>query len=119
MHRIEVRKIGEIIANACWEKYPKAEISTMGSYRRGKEYCGDVDVLITHSKYVQTTPEGALDELEECLFNRGYISHNLTKVNDAGLTKMDLVMLDLEKLPDQHHIWEYSIHRLKMERNDV
>ena len=52
----------------------------MGSYRRGKTQCGDVDLLLTHKEYTKTSPMGFLDELVERLRCEGHISHHLTKV---------------------------------------
>jgi len=81
MDRDEVRQISQIVESACRVKYAEAEISTMGSYRRGNSHCGDVDIMITHPKYVTSTPTGALDELVERLRRSGHISDHLTKVN--------------------------------------
>lgn len=68
MERHEVRQIGKIVEEAVKKRFPNAEVSTMGSYRRGAVQSGDVDVLIVDSKYTTTTPLGALDELvgERC-----------------------------------------------------
>ena len=43
MTRQEVELIGDIVKKACYEKFPEAEIELMGSYRRGKKECGDID----------------------------------------------------------------------------
>jgi DNA polymerase/3'-5' exonuclease PolX len=81
MTRNEVKLIGDIVAAAGRKYFPEAEITTMGSYRRGSEKCGDVDVLITHRKFSKCIPKGAMDELVERLRDEGHISHHLTKVD--------------------------------------
>lgn len=50
MGRLEVEQIGEIVSKAVKKYFRDAEVSIMGSYRRGSERCGDVDILITHPK---------------------------------------------------------------------
>jgi len=80
MSREEVRSIGDTVAQACWEKLPGCEVNIMGSYRRGKSSSGDVDVLLTHPKYIKTIPRGALGELVSRLKHRGNIAHHLTHV---------------------------------------
>jgi len=93
MNRDEVRQISQIVEAACHVKYVKAELGIMGSYRRGSLNCGDVDIMITHPKYVMTTPVGALDELVERLRKSGHISDHLTKINtpDSPPNKVDSV----------------------------
>lgn len=80
MTRHEVRMISKIVEEAVKKYFPTAEVMTMGSYRRGKLLCGDVDILITHREYTRTVPCGALDELVERLKSKGHISHHLTHV---------------------------------------
>lgn len=81
MTREEVKQMGGIVKEAVKERFPGADVVIMGSYRRGKETCGDIDILIVHQKYVTSTPEGALDDLVERLKKRGYITHHLTSVS--------------------------------------
>lgn len=81
MNRFEVRRISKIVEEAVKKIFPTAEVMTMGSYRRGKQLCGDVDILITHRDYTRTVPLGALDELVERLKSKGHISHHLTRVD--------------------------------------
>jgi DNA polymerase lambda len=58
MCRHEVHSIWKIVNDATKKYFPDAEIDIMGSYRRGKLQCGDVDVLITHEEYPETVPRG-------------------------------------------------------------
>jgi DNA polymerase/3'-5' exonuclease PolX len=92
MGRFEVRMISKIVEEAIKKYFPTAEVMTMGSYRRGKQLCGDVDILITHREYTRTVPLGALDELVERLKSNGHISHHLTHVD----TKYFYAMLSQE-----------------------
>lgn len=78
--RAEVEEIAAIVKKAVRERYPDAEVDIMGSYRRGKSTCGDVDLLITSPdpQYARVTPWGALGELVSRLKRRGHISYHLT-----------------------------------------
>ena len=78
MTRKEVEQIADIVKEATWERFPKANITIMGSYRRGKETCGDIDLLITEPSYSKVTPPGALGELVSRLAERGHLSFHLT-----------------------------------------
>lgn len=78
MERSEVEQIAGIVKKAVQERYPEADVITMGSYRRGKPTCGDIDLLIISPRYVKTTPRGALGELVSRLKGRGHIAHHLT-----------------------------------------
>lgn len=86
MKRTEVEKVGEIVEKATLERFPSAQVTIMGSYRRGKPTSGDIDILILVPEFVKTTPRGAIDELVERLRRQGHISHHLSKVR---LTKED------------------------------
>ena len=76
----EVQRIAKIVKDKAKKFYPDIELEIMGSYRRGKTQCGDVDLLLTHKEYTKTSPMGFLDELVERLRCEGHISHHLTKV---------------------------------------
>jgi DNA polymerase/3'-5' exonuclease PolX len=78
MERTEVEEIGNIVAKAVHERFPSANVMIMGSYRRGKSTCGDIDLLITHPGYMEATPLGALGELVDRLRQRGHIAYHLT-----------------------------------------
>lgn len=81
MSRSEVEKIAEIITDTFKTRFPSAEITTMGSYRRGKRTCGDVDVMITHPAFFDVVPPRALGEVIDDLLNQGHISHHLTFIS--------------------------------------
>ena len=63
MPRSEVETIGEIVRNAADRLFPGIELSIMGSYRRGKDSCGDVDIHLTHPDYVKHIPTDALGRI--------------------------------------------------------
>jgi DNA polymerase/3'-5' exonuclease PolX len=50
----------------------------MGSYRRGKETLGDVDVHITHKDFKEKVPADALGKIIDALWNRDHIAFHLT-----------------------------------------
>ena len=75
--RQEVSHISDIVTSCAKELLPDKEITanTCGSYRRGKETAGDVDVLITFDgseKY-----QGYLTRLVDVLKEKGLITHTL------------------------------------------
>lgn len=53
----------------------KFKIEACGSYRRGKESCGDIDVLITRSDGVPIT--GIMEKLVERLEKEGFLKERL------------------------------------------
>ena len=79
MERHEVEKIGAIVKQTTIELYPGAEVRIMGSYRRGKDLCGDVDVHITHKDFEKRVPENALGRILDRLWSiRGVVAFHLT-----------------------------------------
>ena len=63
MSRSEVEEIGEIVRLVAEKVFPGIESSIMGSYRRGKDGCGDVDIQLTHPAYVKKIPANALGRI--------------------------------------------------------
>lgn len=98
MERNEVKLIGDIVETAVQKYFEHAEIAIMGSYRRGSERCGDVDVLITHPKFVKCIPKGAIDELVERLHDEGHISHHLTCVDPSHKATLPLEAENFDNL---------------------
>lgn len=78
MNREEVEEIGRLVREAVQSIYPGAEVRIMGSYRRLKEYCGDVDIHICHKSYVKHNPEGGLSKIVDLLWNQGHLAYHLT-----------------------------------------
>ncbi len=83
-----VRQIGKVVEEAVRVRFPDAEVTTMGSYRRGAVQLGDVDVLIVDKKFTKTTPLGAVDEVVERLKAQGHITHHLTYVDPTYFQEM-------------------------------
>jgi DNA polymerase/3'-5' exonuclease PolX len=98
MDRTEVESIGKIISNIFKMSYPEAEVCVMGSYRRGKHACGDVDILITHEDYNHTVPPKALGQFIDELRQQGHIAYHLTFI--SGM-KHELY----ETIPDAPSHW--------------
>jgi len=84
MERSEVKLIGEIVAAAVYQIFPEAEVSTMGSYRRGKLQSGDADILILHPGFVSSTPKNSLARILKLLERDGRITNHLTTVKGAS-----------------------------------
>jgi len=84
MTREEVEMIGDIVTKAIRETLPNAEISIMGSYRRGKTGLGDIDILIVDSEWVKDTPCEWLGALVTKLHLLGHMVYHLTNI--AGIS---------------------------------
>ena len=78
MDRDEVEMIGETVRQSVEEIFPGAQVKIMGSYRRQKATCGDIDVHITHSSYVKKNPELGLSKIVDLLWERGHLVFHLT-----------------------------------------
>jgi len=78
MTREEVEKIGEIVDEAVQELYPGAEVRIMGSYRRRKQKCGDIDVHITHENFMKKNPPLGLSKIVDLLWEKGHLIYHLT-----------------------------------------
>lgn len=78
MDRKEVERIGEIVKAAAEEACPGAEVRIMGSFRRLKFTCGDVDVHITHRAHRKQIPEFGLAKIVDILWEQGHLMYHLT-----------------------------------------
>ena len=63
MSRSEAEEIGETVRVVAESLFPGIETSIMGSYRRGKAFCGDVDIQLTHPAFVRNIPTDALGRI--------------------------------------------------------
>ncbi|KAJ3717229.1 DNA polymerase lambda [Lentinula guzmanii] len=84
MPREEAKAIFELIKPIALRIDPKLFVEIMGSYRRGKADCGDIDILITRCPDDGRTHEGVLHEL-------------LQKLHIAGILTEDLALPDYSK----------------------
>lgn len=78
MTRDEVERIGDIITKHVQKLYPGAEVRIMGSYRRGKTSCGDVDCHITHKSFEFEIPNDALGSIVDSLWKSKDLAFHLT-----------------------------------------
>lgn len=78
MTRDEAKMIAEIVEKTVKNRFPSAEITIMGSYRRGKLTCGDVDILITHPDFKTVVSPKILGVIVDELRASGHAAYHLT-----------------------------------------
>ena len=108
MTRHEVETIGKIVEQHTQQLYPGAEVQIMGSYRRGKTGCGDVDVHIAHKSFEKKLPTDALGKVVNILWESGHIAFHLTFLSGmkTGLNSRDFQDSG-HSIPN--HAWELSM----------
>ncbi|WWC91862.1 uncharacterized protein L201_006809 [Kwoniella dendrophila CBS 6074] len=79
--REECKDIFEIIRSEAQAIDDKLWVEIMGSYRRGQESSGDVDILVTREGGEQGK-KGVLGELVKRLKKKGLVTHDLGTPND-------------------------------------
>ncbi|KAF8056043.1 DNA polymerase lambda [Lyophyllum atratum] len=77
MPREEAREIFELIKPIALDIDPKLYVEIMGSYRRGKADCGDIDILITRPTDDGNTHKGVLSRLLKALHIAGILTEDL------------------------------------------
>ncbi|TCD65161.1 stretch-activated cation channel mid1 [Steccherinum ochraceum] len=82
MPRQEAREIFEKIKPLALEIDPRLFVEIMGSYRRGKADCGDIDILITRPTDDGKTHVGVLKKLLMKCHERGIVTEDLNLPND-------------------------------------
>nr|XP_019001289.1 uncharacterized protein I203_05994 [Kwoniella mangroviensis CBS 8507]OCF64750.1 hypothetical protein I203_05994 [Kwoniella mangroviensis CBS 8507] len=80
--RDECRQIFEIIRSEAQAIDDQLWVEIMGSYRRGQETSGDVDILITRNGGEVNSKKGVLGQLIQRLKKRGLITHDLGTPTD-------------------------------------
>ena len=99
MSRSEVEAIAAIVAeHGCRVTDSGLECIIVGGYRRGKDKCGDVDIILSHREEHQTYD--LVDRVTKSLETEGWITHTLT-VNLTN-TKRDQQPLPLAPLAGGH-----------------
>ncbi|KAI0341157.1 Nucleotidyltransferase [Trametopsis cervina] len=78
MPRYEAKEIFEFIKAAALRIDPHLFVEILGSYRRGKETCGDIDILITRPTSDGKTHAGVLATLIDDLYARRVITAHLS-----------------------------------------
>ncbi|KAF5334913.1 hypothetical protein D9611_010000 [Ephemerocybe angulata] len=82
MPRSEAEAIYSLIEPIALSLDPKLFIRIMGSFRRGKETCGDIDILITRPEDDGKTHAGLLPRLLEALHKAGILTEDLATPDD-------------------------------------
>ncbi|KAG5638696.1 hypothetical protein H0H81_010921 [Sphagnurus paluster] len=82
MPRDEAREIFELIKPIALKIDPKLFVEIMGSYRRGKDTCGDIDIMITRCPSDGKTHEGVLSQLLKALHEADIITEDLALPED-------------------------------------
>ncbi|KAJ6625958.1 hypothetical protein B0H10DRAFT_1781966 [Mycena sp. CBHHK59/15] len=77
MPREEAKELFELIKPIALSIDPKLEIHIMGSYRRGKADCGDIDIMITRCPNDGKTHAGILRHLLKALHDEKIITEDL------------------------------------------
>ncbi|GMK59721.1 hypothetical protein CspeluHIS016_0803270 [Cutaneotrichosporon spelunceum] len=80
--RDECRQLFDLIRVAALAIDSKLWIEIMGSYRRGAETSGDVDILITRNTADKLDHSGVLKRLVHTLRSSGVITHDLSTPHD-------------------------------------
>ena len=98
MDRKEANQIAQYVAREASILRSGVEVIACGSFRRGKETCGDLDLLITHpnSKALQ----GFFSELIGKLEALGFLTDHLTTQHDQNQSKY----LGVCQLPGGSHL---------------
>jgi DNA polymerase/3'-5' exonuclease PolX len=78
MTRVEAETMFDSILTEAQKILPGCEAEIMGSYRRGKDKLGDLDVLIVSKEHEHSVPASALPELVNGLTRMGHVAHHLT-----------------------------------------
>lgn len=96
--REEVAEIEAVITRVAHEIDPKLVLVTCGSYRRGKESSGDIDILITH-KMPDKNLQDVLGQLVGALMKMGLVTDALTHADEGADKWMGVCQLR----PDMLH----------------
>jgi len=98
MPRGEAQEIFSLIKPIALELDPKLFIEIMGSFRRGKKDCGDIDIMITRPTDDNKTHAGIIPRLLHALREAGIVTEDLALPDD--LHAPEAVYRGLCKLPD-------------------
>jgi len=125
MDRVEVERIRDIVSQTCLSRYPESQLQAMGSFRRGEQSFGDVDILIVNHRFQETTPPNALMWLRDKLLEEGHIAHHLTDIL-ARPVRDDDMDHPLNPVQDGHSgvqtymgIFNSPVHAGKKRRIDI
>lgn len=112
--RVEVEQIFAIVKAFVLERLPSANVQLMGSYRRGKTTCGDVDILITHEHYPDTVPPKLLGKLVDDMRRENHMAHHLTFISGMNETEFETLPESYKEfMKDAKHYGRSAPKRLK------
>lgn len=99
--RKEVEQIEKMMVDAIEELSSEYIVTICGSYRRGKEESGDIDVLITHPTYTSKEKElkkkfAGLKDIVECLEKKKLITDTIS-LGPAKFMVLFCVQLNYER----------------------
>jgi DNA polymerase lambda len=105
MDRTEAEMIFQVVSRAVKDRIPQAELSLMGSYRRGKTELGDVDILITslYPHYRNYVSGKLLGQVVDSLCDSGHIAYHLTFLGGMDPCRF-------ETLPASYAKYTYNPH---------
>ena len=119
MARDEVDALGGLVKESVELLYPGAQVTIMGSYRRGKNTCGDVDVHITHGSFVKKIPVKALGKIVDLLWQNGHVAFHLTLL--SGMTtgnKLEDYMRSGKSMPRDAWKWSKAVQHSYARSNE-
>jgi DNA polymerase/3'-5' exonuclease PolX len=91
--RLEIDKIKDIFSNILKKIDKKLVFEICGSYRRNKDYSGDIDILVSHPKYIDNiNDKNFLEKIIKESKNDNFIIDNLTEKGNTkfmGVCKID------------------------------
>lgn len=80
--RSEVEEVGLIVSDAMKTIEPSVSVIPVGSYRRGKDTCGDIDIMICQPDHYDS--KAVLSKLIISLKNTGLITDDLVSLEKEG-----------------------------------
>jgi len=75
--RAEVKQISDLVRETVLSLYPSFKTKVCGSYRRGLETCGDIDILITDRR--GGSVDSALPKIIQALHDRDILTDDLAR----------------------------------------
>ena len=91
--------IERIVKDAAAMIDPQLVVVVAGSYRRGRETCGDVDVLVTHPD--GKSHEGSMRAMVAAMDASGFLTHHLTTPDPDSDKYMGICQLPADH-PEAH-----------------
>lgn len=80
--RCEVEEVGQMVAAAAKTLEPSLSVTLVGSYRRGKSSCGDIDVMISKPDHLDSAE--ILSQLLSSLKSSGLVTDDLVTIAREG-----------------------------------